>query len=60
MASASDRMRLECGLDLQRRLPPNMIEKTVSNMIDLAPDLCEDLLEKIDQPLKMMKDELSG
>ena len=55
-----NRIRLDSALDLQRRLPPNMIERTVSNMIDIAPDLCEDLLEKIDQPLKMMKDEKSG
>lgn len=56
----TNRIRLDSALDLQRRLPPNMIERTVSNMIDLAPDLCEDLLEKIDQPLKMMKDEIAG
>ena len=68
----SDRLRLESALDLQRRLPPNRIESHVSKMIDLvsfnvqcyslvdlqAPDLCEDLLERIDQPLKMMRDEV--
>jgi len=57
MKNLSGRIRLESALDLQRRLPPNRIEAHVSKMIDLAPDLCEDLLERIDQPLKMMRDE---
>ena len=32
----SDRLRLESALDLQRRLPPNMIEAHVSKMIDIV------------------------
>jgi len=56
----SDRLRLESALDLQRRLPPNMIEAHVAKMIDIAPDLCEDLLERIDQPLKMMRDDVAN
>ena len=31
----SDRLRLESALDLQRRLPPNMIEAHVAKMIDI-------------------------
>lgn len=56
----SKRIRLESALDLHRRLPPDMIERNLSNMIDLVPELCEDLLEKIDQPLKMMTDDQAG
>ena len=56
----SKRIRLESALDLHRRLPPDMIERNLSNMIDLVPELCEDLLEKIDQPLKMMTDDKTG
>ena len=32
----SDRLRLESALDLQRRLPPNMIEAHVAKMIDIV------------------------
>jgi len=45
--------QLDCALDLMRRLPPQQIEKNLSDLIDLVPDLCEDLLSSIDQPLKV-------
>ena len=35
----SDRLRLESALDLQRRLPPNMIEAHVAKMIDIVSSL---------------------
>ena len=33
--------QLDCALDLMRRLPPQQIEKNLSDLIDLVPDLCE-------------------
>lgn len=48
--------QLDCALDLMRRLPPQSIEKNLSDLIDLVPDLCEDLLTAVDQPLKTAKD----
>lgn len=49
--------KLDCALDLMRRLPPQTIEKNISNLIDLAPELCEDLLSSVDQPLKVSVDD---
>ena len=34
-------LQLDCALDLMRRLPPQQIEKNLSDLIDLVPDLCE-------------------
>ncbi|KAG8236625.1 hypothetical protein J437_LFUL016457 [Ladona fulva] len=52
--------QLDCALDLMRRLPPQQIEKNLSDLIDLVPDLCEDLLSSVDQPLKIARDRDSG
>jgi len=52
--------QLDCALDLMRRLPPQNIEKNLSDLIDLVPDLCEDLLASVDQPLKIAKDRKSN
>jgi capping protein beta len=43
-----------------RRLPPQQIEKNLSDLIDLVPDLCEELLSSIDQPLKIASDKKVG
>ena len=48
--------QLDCALDLMRRLPPQNIEKNLSDLIDLVPEICEDLLASVDQPLKIAKD----
>lgn len=47
--------QLDCALDLMRRLPPAKIEENLANLIDLVPDLTEDLLSAIDQPLKIAR-----
>nr|XP_032800890.1 F-actin-capping protein subunit beta isoform X2 [Petromyzon marinus]XP_032800891.1 F-actin-capping protein subunit beta isoform X3 [Petromyzon marinus] len=52
--------QLDCALDLMRRLPPQQIEKNLSDLIDLVPSLCEDLLSSVDQPLKIARDKLVG
>lgn len=52
--------QLDCALDLMRRLPPQEIEKNLSNLIDLVPELCEDLLSSVDQPLKIARDREQG
>ena len=45
--------QLDCAFDLMRRLPPQSIEQNLSNLIDLLPDRCADLLSSVDQPLKI-------
>ncbi|CAH1239353.1 CAPZB [Branchiostoma lanceolatum] len=52
--------QLDCALDLMRRLPPQQIEKNLSDLIDLVPNLCEDLLSSVDQPLKIARDKQIG
>ncbi|CAB3369900.1 F-actin-capping protein subunit beta [Cloeon dipterum] len=52
--------QLDCALDLMRRLPPQQIEKNLSDLIDLVPSLCEDLLSSVDQPLKIAQDRETG
>jgi len=52
--------QLDCALDLMRRLPPQQVEKNLSNLIDLVPELCEDLLSSVDQPLKIARCKETG
>jgi capping protein beta len=48
--------KLDSALDLMRRLPPTQIEDNLAGLLDLAPDLVEDLLSAVDQPLKIAFD----
>jgi capping protein beta len=48
--------QLDFALDLMRRLPPSQTEENLAGLIDLCPDLVEDLLSAIDQPLKIAYD----
>lgn len=48
------------ALDLMRRLPPQRINKSLSDLLGLLPDFAEDLLESVDQPLKKRQDSESG
>jgi len=48
--------RLIAALDLVRRMPPARIEETLEELVDLVPDLTDDLLNTIDQPLQAAKD----
>jgi len=51
--------QLDCALDLMRRLPPSQIEDNLAGLIDLVPDLTEQLLSAVDQPLKVAHDPVS-
>ena len=48
--------QLDCALDLMRRMPPSSIEDNLSGLIDVVPDLTEQLLSMVDQPLKVAHD----
>ena len=52
--------QLDCALDLMRRLPPQQVEKNLSDLIDIVPDLTEELLAAVDQPLKVVRDRTVG
>uniref|UniRef100_H2ZCW4 F-actin-capping protein subunit beta n=1 Tax=Ciona savignyi TaxID=51511 RepID=H2ZCW4_CIOSA len=53
-------LQLDYALDLMRRLPPQKVEKNLSDLIDLVPELCEDLLSSVDQPLRVLRDKQTG
>ncbi len=59
-SNASIDSQLDCALDLMRRLPPQQVEKNLSDLIDLVPDLTEELLTAVDQPLKVVRDRTVG
>ncbi|CAF0854734.1 unnamed protein product [Didymodactylos carnosus] len=46
--------------NLMRRLPPQQVEKNLTDLIDLVPDLTEELLAAVDQPLKVVRDRTVG
>ncbi|XP_057701296.1 F-actin-capping protein subunit beta-like isoform X1 [Corythoichthys intestinalis] len=52
--------QLDSALDLMMRLPPQQIERNLSDLIDLVPALTEDLLSAVDQPLKIARDKVLG
>jgi len=51
--------QLDCALDLMRRMPPSHIEDNLAGLIDLVPDLTEQLLSAVDQPLKIAHDTIA-
>jgi len=51
--------QLDYALDLMRRLPPTQVSNNLTGLIKLVPDLQEDLLQSVDQPLKIAYDEES-
>mmetsp|Transcript_15591 Transcript_15591/g.47626 ORF Transcript_15591/g.47626 Transcript_15591/m.47626 type:complete len:279 (+) Transcript_15591:39-875(+) len=53
MASSA---QLKAALDLMKRLPPGKIEDNLADLVDLAPDLEDDLLAAVDQPLQVHRD----
>ncbi|KAI8872081.1 F-actin capping protein, beta subunit [Ramicandelaber brevisporus] len=60
MSNYTPDQQLEHATDLMRRLPPQNIEANLANLLDLVPDLSEDLLDQLDQPLKVKHCERTG
>mgnify|MGYP001028942064 CR=1 FL=1 len=52
--------KLECALEIMRRLPPQQCEKNLADLLDLVPELQDDLLSAVDQPLRIAKDKETG
>eukprot|EP00123_Amoebidium_parasiticum_P000581 comp11426_c0_seq1/m.5832 comp11426_c0_seq1/g.5832 ORF comp11426_c0_seq1/g.5832 comp11426_c0_seq1/m.5832 type:complete len:273 (-) comp11426_c0_seq1:285-1103(-) len=48
--------QFDAAMDLMLRLPPTSAEENLGNIIDLVPDLMDDLLRAVDQPLKVATD----
>eukprot|EP00960_Hanusia_phi_P020995 619450-Hanusia_phi.AAC.1 len=53
-------MAFQAAMDLTRRMRPRHIEQDLSDMLVLVPDLVDDLLSAVDQPLKVLKCPVSG
>ena len=52
--------QLTAALNLMRRMPPSAVENSLAGLIELVPDLTDDLLNHVDQPLKVEKDTKTG
>jgi capping protein beta len=52
--------QLNSALNLMRRMPPAQTEANLTGLINLMPDLADDLLQRVDQPLKLMQDTKAG
>ncbi|PVU88586.1 hypothetical protein BB559_005522 [Furculomyces boomerangus] len=52
--------QLDCAMDLMCRLPPQNIEENMVKLLEIAPELTDELLSSIDQPLKIRSDEKAG
>jgi len=52
--------QLDSALNLMRRMPPSSVENSLAGLIEMVPELTDDLLAQVDQPLKVSKDPKSG
>ncbi|RKP16738.1 F-actin capping protein, beta subunit, partial [Rozella allomycis CSF55] len=52
--------KLDCALDIIRRLSPVLVENSLASLIDLEPNLAESLLSTVDVPLKVRMCSVSG
>jgi len=48
--------QLNSALNLMRRMPPSSVENSLAGLIELVPDLTDELLNHVDQPLKVATD----
>jgi len=48
--------KLNSALNLMRRMPPSSTENSLAGLLELAPDLTDELLTHVDQPLCTTKD----
>jgi len=52
--------QLTAALNLMRRMPPAHTENSLAGLIELVPNLTDELLNHVDQPLKVKKDSKTG
>lgn len=46
--------QLDCALDLLRRLPPSKTTQNLAKLVQLCPEIQEELLSSVDQPLQVL------
>lgn len=52
--------QLDSALNLMRRMPPSSVENSLAGLIEMVPELTDELLAQVDQPLKTCKDTKTG
>lgn len=52
--------QLNSALNLMRRMPPSSVENSLAGLIEMVPELTDELLTHVDQPLKVQKDPKTG
>eukprot|EP00428_Durinskia_dybowskii_P062663 CAMPEP_0170364984 /NCGR_PEP_ID=MMETSP0117_2-20130122/5664_1 /TAXON_ID=400756 /ORGANISM="Durinskia baltica, Strain CSIRO CS-38" /LENGTH=277 /DNA_ID=CAMNT_0010619519 /DNA_START=69 /DNA_END=902 /DNA_ORIENTATION=+ len=52
--------KITASLSLMRRLPPNKIEQNLNGLLNLIPEETDELLQRVDQPLKEGTDSETG
>jgi len=52
----SEEDQLAASLSILRRMPPSRIEEDLSGLVTLLPDLEDELLQRVDQPLIVEED----
>jgi capping protein beta len=57
---ASEDAASAAALQLMRRLPPEQVVNNLGTVLNVRPDLTEELLSRVDQPLQVATDEVSG
>ncbi|GBG28129.1 F-actin-capping protein subunit beta [Hondaea fermentalgiana] len=53
-------VEMNSALNIMRRMPPTKIELNLSGLVNLMPDLTDELLQRVDQPLQAAKDPVNG
>jgi capping protein beta len=48
--------QLDCILDLCRRLPPSKITQNLAALVELVPDLTDEIMSSVDVPLTLKND----
>ena len=51
---------LTASLSLMRRLPPQKVEQNLNGLLNLLPEETDELLQRVDQPLKELVDTSNG
>eukprot|EP00742_Colponemidia_sp_Colp-10_P001107 GILJ01001197.1.p1 GENE.GILJ01001197.1~~GILJ01001197.1.p1 ORF type:complete len:285 (-),score=37.57 GILJ01001197.1:107-961(-) len=51
---------LNACLNVMRRMPPSRVEQNLSGLVHLKPNIADELLQRVDQPLKLAMDEEVG